>query len=140
MIYLDANVFLYSVNPKSLYHKNSVTLLKRLVQSEVKAQTSTESIQEVVHVLKRLDQLEIGLNLAKEMLISFKELLTVDSETIKKYLGYLKKYPELESRDCLHLAVCKQNGVKTMITEDKHLRKIKSLRVYSIEEYLEILG
>mgnify|MGYP001587884323 CR=1 FL=1 len=140
MLYLDTNVFLYASYRENRFYEDATSLLKRFSTREVPITTSSETLQEIIHYAKNLKRLKLGLKVCRKLLEIVSEPLPVNTIIIEGFLKIVEKYPRLESRDCLHLAVCLENNVDALVTEDKHLGKVKEVKSYTIKEALEKYG
>jgi predicted nucleic acid-binding protein len=139
-VYLDTNIFVYSATPGSLYFETSLNLLKRVVELELETATSLGTIQEIVYVMDKLSQRNKGVKIARETTKIIRNILSIDASLLETYLKLIVKYSKLESRDCIHLAVCIKNKIKTIITEDKHFKRVKELECLTINEALKKYG
>lgn len=141
-LYLDTNIFLYATDPKSVFYDQAITLLHSAKLQHLPLITSTETLQEIIHTSKKAHKLKLGLKICQSVLKLATHLLPIDKSTITQYLKNVSKYPQLESRDCLHLAVCIVNQLPLMVSQDKHFQKIvtKSPRIKSLDQTLSILS
>lgn len=143
MIYLDANIFIYSTDKSSKFYSDSAALIRAIGLKKTTGSTSSETLQEIIHGFKKLQQITQGIYLCQTILDKMPiTILPVDIKVIKQYLLIVNNNRNLESRDCLHLATCKVNKVKALITEDKKLLKVKAagLSICTIKQALINLG
>lgn len=137
MYYLDANIFIYSGNYKSPYFKACTKILDLAVDDEIDIATSTETIQEIVHFMKRVETTEEAFALVKIVLKITHFVVPVDQKVIETYLDLILKYRNLskvQSRDFIHIATCIETKIDTLITYDKKLKLIKEIKTASPEE------
>ena len=80
--------------------------------------------------------MELGLNVASNVLELVDNLYPVTPETIKHYLKYAEMYKGVESRDLIHLSVCMENKLNTIITYDKKFKSFRGVKVLRPEEVL----
>lgn len=139
--YLDTNVFLYLAEIKEPHHKIAVKALNNLTLSKQALSTSVETFQEVVHYAKKQHHLKYGLKICQLIFNLVPHPLPIDQSVTIKYLKLAAKYPQLESRDCLHLATCFTYNLPLLITEDKNLlkTKVKQIKIVSLQQAQNLL-
>lgn len=129
MLYFDTNVFVYAADITSEHHHNAVSLLHQTTTQKLPFTTSVETIQEIIHVYKKLHRLKYGLKICQNILKLIPQPLSVDKTIISQYLKVTSQYPKLESRDCLHIAICRVHSIPILITQDKALARLKITRL-----------
>lgn len=138
MVYLDVNVFIYFADENSKFNPDAEKLMELIGLGNIKSSTSLETLQEIVHSAKKLKQAKKGVSICQDIIKLIPTLYPVDLAVVKEYLDIAEKFPGLESRDCIHLATCLVNKVKTLVTEDKKLLKAKAvgLSIFTIKQAL----
>lgn len=140
MIYLDTNIFIYASEKNSSFNSQAKKLLRSIVTNKIPFTTSVETFQEVIHYSKRFKKVKKGLDICERLLRLVSEPLQVDLPIIKSFLRVTKDYPYLESRDCIHLAICFENNINEVVSEDKDFKKVKLIKSYSIKDALQKYG
>lgn len=133
--YLDTNIFIYLADKSSLFNKSCVKLIKYFQKHNIRINTSTETFQEIIHYSKNTKQLESGIILAEKVLNLIDGIYSIDKETINIYLEFVKKYRSIKSRDIIHLSVCVENKINTIITLDKEFKQFKEIKTLTPEEF-----
>ncbi len=128
-LYLDTNFFLYLSDKSSPYYSSCFKFIKFCKKEKIVLLTSVETIQEIIHYSKNINQLEKGLKVAKETLSLVSEILAIDQHTIDTYLRYGSVYKSASSRDLIHLAVCLENKISKLVTFDADFKKFKEITV-----------
>lgn len=139
-VYIDTNVFLYLSNKTSSFYLESVELIKYLKKNKILILSSTETIQEIVHVALKTKKLGYGLKIIEKVLEIIDELLPINSKTINIYLSLVAKHPTNDSRDSLHTSVCIENTIETIITYDHGFKKFKELKSLTPKEFIMLKG
>ena len=127
-LYLDTNLFLYLSESSSPYHQECLKLIKYCQKNKIALVTSTETIQEIIHFTKNTKQLEKGLKVAQKTLQLVSELLPINQTTIEIYLKKTSIYKTSSSRDLIHLAVCLENKIDSVITFDKDFERFGEIK------------
>lgn len=137
-VYIDTNIFINLTLKKTPQYKNTKLFFRLCTDKDYLLLSSAETIQEIIHIGKNRNNLLDSIKLSKQLLRIINELLPVTTDVINKYLDFVLKYPQLESRDCIHLATCIINNINFLITYDKALlnNREKSLRILTPEEFL----
>lgn len=130
-LYLDTNIFIYLSDKKSPFYKKCTSLINYCQKNNILIATSTETVQEIIHYAKNTRQLSSGLIVAKSTLALVNEMYPITKNTIDIYLKKVESYHKVKSRDLVHLSVCLENKLNTIVTYDKEFRifkEVKSLR------------
>ncbi len=128
MIYLDANIFAYTVTGDSKQSESCLSIIKKVITGEIEACTSLLTWDEVLYALKR----EIGRAKALEEGRKFLEIphlffIEVDDGIITKAQSMAELY-HLDPRDAIHAATAILNGCKEIISDDKDFDAVKELK------------
>jgi predicted nucleic acid-binding protein len=119
VIFVDTNVIMFAVGRE---HPLRVTARDFFEENlDLALCTSAEVLQELVHAylpVRRMAVLDAALRLIER---SIPEVFPVEAEDVRNARALVEKYPELGSRDVLHLAICRRHGVKKMKTFDRAL-------------------
>jgi len=128
MLYLDANIFIYSTINTQELGKNARSLLGRIQKGEEKAITSALTYDEVFWAIKK-HNLDLAFE-AFEALLNFPnlEIIPADRELALSALQLIREY-NLAPRDALHAATAIAGKVDYIITTDAHFGKVKGLHV-----------
>ena len=134
-VYFDSNIFMYLSESGYPQHDYCFALIEYCQHNQIQIKTSTETIQEIIHVSKKHKAQENGI--AYKTIQLTEPLIAIHEMTIGKFLELAKIYPEQDSRDLIHIAVCIANNIPTLITYDKKMKWCKELPVVTPEEYMK---
>jgi predicted nucleic acid-binding protein len=128
MLYLDANIFIYSTINTQELGKSARLLLGRIQQGEEKAITSALTYDEVFWAIKK-HNLDLAFE-ACEALLNFPnlEIIPADRELALSALQLIREC-NLAPRDALHAATAILKKVDYIVTTDAHFGKIKELKL-----------
>lgn len=131
MAYIDSNVFIYPVIYSAEYMekaRNAKEILINIEKGEMKAYTSTLTWDEVVWVVSRAMSREDGAYQGKKLLgFPNLEFIDVDSIILSSAQNLLEKY-KIRPRDSIHIASAITKNVRTVISDDQDLDKIKDIK------------
>lgn len=133
--YLDTNIFLYANTRKSKFYKFCRFALEQVAIGKISAQTSVETIQEIIFVASRKKQVEVGIRIAKEAWTILGSFCDLTEEITGEFLKLAARYPKIESRDLVHAATCKVLGIDKIISIDKHFDKISEVEKIDPREF-----
>jgi predicted nucleic acid-binding protein len=127
-IYLDSNIFIYSVNENTKEQEKAKEIIKKIKGGYYLAFTSTLTIDEFLWAIQKASTKEIASN-AAEIFFTLPNLVLVniDSTTIKNALEQYKN-TFLNPRDAIHLAAMKQKNLTTIYSTDPDFDNIKGIK------------
>lgn len=133
--YLDSNVFLQSALYIGVKTDRAKAILESIAKDESSAATSSLAMDEIVWVaMKEMGDRKKALILCKSILeIPNLKILDVTGGDILKALWFMEKYSKLKPRDAIHLAVCFNAGIFTIISDDSDFNDIEEITRESLE-------
>lgn len=133
-VFLDANVFLYAIGADGPHREPCRQVLMAVGRGELDAVTSSEVLQEVLHVRSRRVDLKDGLQAVRTAASIVSEVLPVSGEDVLAACRLLERHGQMTARDALHVAVMKASHIHALISVDKGLDAIKDIRRVSPED------
>ncbi len=118
MIYVDSNVPMYLVGAPHPNKVRVMELVPRLLSAREQLVTSAETFQEIVHRylgLRDRQHLSAAYEALEAMVSTVAEVTKDDVDAARSASG---EYPELSSRDCVHLALMRRMGCTRIWTYD----------------------
>jgi predicted nucleic acid-binding protein len=122
VIFVDTNVFMYAVGREHPLRERARRFFLQSRDKEPLA-TSAEVMQELVHAylpVGRLETLDAALLLVES---SVAEIWPIEAEDVRTAIVLIARYPELGSRDLIHLACCRRRNAASIQTFDRALAK-----------------
>lgn len=115
-VYLDSNVFLYAIGTEHRYRDPCRTLIRAVGEGAVRAETSAETIQEIVHHRRRrADPDATGQGRRAAELCS--AVHAVDRALVLSALRLIDRSPSLPTRDAVHAATALEIGALLVSTD-----------------------
>ena len=133
-VFLDTNVFLYAIGAQHPLKAPSQRVLERVGDGELDAVTSTEVVQEILHVLIRRGLRATGLQLARHMIDPLGGLLPVTQADLSIACDLIDRYPALPVRDAVHAATMLNNGISAIVSADGHFDEVQEIRRFPLSE------
>ncbi|HUG48175.1 MAG TPA: type II toxin-antitoxin system VapC family toxin [Candidatus Limnocylindria bacterium] len=128
MIYVDSNVPMYLVGGQHVNKQRVVELVAQLLGARDELVTSAETFQEIIHRYVALrDRLHLGAayEALETMVVSVADVTKQDADGARALSG---EYPQLSSRDCLHVAVMRRLGCTKVWSYDAGFDAVPSLQ------------
>jgi predicted nucleic acid-binding protein len=128
MYYLDSNVFILPVLYEGPRSSRALDFLERTVKGEIKAATSTLTLDEVVYILSKRSSREIALRQAVKILgFPHLRILDVKKADISLALEKMGGNDRLFPRDAIHLSVALNNGFTNIVSDDDDFSKLEGI-------------
>ena len=126
-IFVDSNVFLYAAGEDHPLKEPCGAVVRRVASGEIAATTSTEVVQEVLHVLARRGRREDGIRLCRGILGLFDEVLPVTGEDMSLTCDIAGRYSGITIRDAVHAATLMGRGLGRILSADRHFDAIEEI-------------
>ena len=121
MIFVDTNVFMYTVGGAHPLKDPARAFFREARRGRTPLCTSAEVLQELLHVYLRAERLE-ALDAAWSLVTGFGfDVWALEPEDVELARQLAEAYPGLQPRDLCHLATCRRRGVREIKTFDRAL-------------------
>jgi len=127
-IFLDANVFLYAVGADSPHRASCRALLQAVGQGKLDAVTSSEVLQEILHVRARRVDVADAANAARAAADLVSDVLPVTRDDVLEACRLLEAHSTLSARDAIHAAVMKNSQVVVLVSVDRDFDVVADLK------------
>ncbi len=128
VLYLDANIFIYSAINTEELGKRARLLLERIQQGQETAVTSTLTFDEVFWAIKKYS-VDLALESCEAMLnFPNLEIVSADRELALAALQLIREC-HLAPRDALHAATALAEKVDCLVSTDAHFGRVKELKM-----------
>ena len=121
---------MYLIGEKHPNKEIALHMVERLLRERKKVVTSAEVFQEILHRYSAIDKkqfIEPAFVLLRELAEEFLPITLQDVIEAKQILFQRQK---LSSRDCLHLAVMKRNGITEILSFDRAFEQCPGITRY----------
>lgn len=127
--FLDVNVPMYAAGKSHRYKQSCVGILTQIEEGSINVAIDVEIIQELLYRYHSLGFYKEALELAWNLLDLDIDILELNKKDIEMALYYYQKYYKMRipPRDALHTAVMVKNGLKEIISTDKHFDRIEEV-------------
>ncbi|MDP3722932.1 MAG: type II toxin-antitoxin system VapC family toxin [Candidatus Omnitrophota bacterium] len=126
-VFIDVNVIMYAAGGSHPHQAPSQRLLEGVLQGRVEAISDTEILQELLYRFWRLNKVELGAQLVRQVVEILPNLLPVESRDGVLAAALLNQHPVIEPRDAIHAAVMLNHGLTRLYSYDHHFDHIPGL-------------
>ena len=124
---IDANIFVYSIGTVHPYKGPSQVVLQKLRAGDFEANISTEILQEVLHIYRGRNQLDVGLWLFDDLVNQFPHPFGITREIAVRARQILSVNRHLQSRDAFHAATVFEENLEGIISADHGFDTVSGL-------------
>ena len=127
-MFIDSNVFIYSIVDSRIQGRNSKKFIQRIIDGEQKAVVSVAVIDEVVfaiYSMRNYDLNSASKTWKKLNSIPNLKILDINREVSETVPEFIKQ--GLDPTDAVHAATMKVYKIKTICSYDKHFDDIKGI-------------
>lgn len=127
VFFIDSNVVMYASGSEHRLKQPCINILRETVSEELELRTSVEVIQELLHRFSKVARRDLGIRLARRLLVLYEPILPVQPDDLRLASDLIEKYPSVQSRDAVHAAVSLNNGIRHIISADIHFDTINEI-------------
>lgn len=135
-VFLDANVLVYALDKTSELHDNAVGIIQKLLKEKTTLCTSHHVIEEVLHIVQKIQQSGTTLSQVVEEINRIPDLLLIEPAA---NLDFAKRYAALSQKlnlgvnDALILQLILDAGITRLFSYDKILlRQANALHIEQV--------
>jgi len=135
VVFLDANVLVYSLDKTSEQHSEAVDIIQALLDEGTVLCTSHHVIEEVLHIVQRIPQSGTSLSEVVEEIDKIPDLTLIEPAT---NIEFARRYAALSQKlnagvnDALILQLMLDSGISRLFSYDKKL--LKQAKALDIEQ------
>jgi predicted nucleic acid-binding protein len=137
-VFLDTNVFLYAIGADSPHRAPCRALLSLVGDGAVRAVTSSEVLQEILHVRARRLGLEDAASAVRDASGIVEEVLPVTCADVLCACDLVEARPGLSARDALHVAVMRGARIRSLVSIDRDFDSIEGIERIGPKEALRL--
>ena len=126
-VFVDANIFMYTVGVSHPHKVPSVRLLEHIAGDGVEAVSDAEVLQELLYRYWAIKHLEQGLALCDQVVRVIHTILPVGMSDVSVAKQLLIQHRTIEPRDAIHAAVMLNHGLTHLYSYDHHFDHIPGI-------------
>ena len=135
-MYIDSNIFIFAAINQDENGERCRNIIKLIEEEKISCAASYLIIDEIIWVLKKKIGKKDAITIIKAILSLPIKWLSIDESSIIRMVDILEN-TNIDPRDALHIACMLNNGLSTILSEDKDFDRIKNVKRIGAKEYLE---
>lgn len=127
--FLDVNVPMYAAGKPHPYKASCVWVMTEIANGRLEAVIDAEIVQEILYRYGAIQQWQIGVQMAQNLLALVPDVLSVTAADMKTAVSHFAQYaPQgVKARDVIHTAVMQNHQLTHIISTDKHFDQIEGI-------------
>lgn len=127
--FLDVNVPMYAAGKAHPYKESCVWVLTEIASGRLDAVISTEIIQEILYRYGALGEVQVGVQMAQNLMDLVPTVLPVTVEDMQTAVSLFAQYaPQgVKARDVVHTAVMQTHQLTHIISTDQHFDQFEGI-------------
>lgn len=127
--FLDVNVPMYAAGKAHPYKESCVWVLTEIASGRLDAVISTEIIQEILYRYGALGEVQVGVQMAQNLMDLVPTVLPVTVEDMQTAVSLFAQYaPQgVKARDVVHTAVMQTHQLTHIISTDQHFDQFEDI-------------
>jgi predicted nucleic acid-binding protein len=124
--FLDVNIVIYAAGKPNEYKEPCVKVLRNVKARNLHVAIDPEIVQELLYRYHRIGLCDEAIELAWYLLKLKPRVLPISRKDLESSLQFYHKYSTkgVPPRDTIHLAAMLNNGIRKIITADRHFGEI----------------
>jgi predicted nucleic acid-binding protein len=139
-MFLDSNVFLYAIGGDGPHREPCRQVLAAVGRGALDGVTSSEVLQEVLHVRSRRIDMKDATTAARSAAGIVADVLPISADDVLDACGLLDSHPNLGARDALHVAVMKNSRIGLLVSVDRDFDALKTIKRLDPTDVLSLLS
>jgi predicted nucleic acid-binding protein len=134
IFFIDTNIVMYARGKAHPYKKPCVRVIRQIADGSFQERfgtpvTDSEVFQEILYRYALIGQWEIAISVCNDFFLLGLEILAVGPSEVWKMMELARNYSKarIAPRDIVHAAVMVNNGIRRIVTTDKHFDLIKEV-------------
>ena len=119
MIFIDSNIPMYLVGAPHPHKVDAQRALEQVIAGARRLVTDAEVLQEILHRYRAIDRLDAIQPAFQALLGVVDEVFPIEERDVLAAKDILLGAPRLSSRDALHVAVMRRQGVASILSFDR---------------------
>jgi len=128
MIFIDSNIPMYLVGADHPHKNEARIALERCIVEQTRLVSSAEVIQEIIHRFVSINRRDAIQPTIDALYSVVDEIFPITEDDVLEAKDLVLSYTKLSSRDALHIATMRSNGVPTIMTFDTGFDIVPKIR------------
>lgn len=127
-VFIDTAVVMYANGASHPLREACRAIMIKIGDGQLEAVTSAEVVQEIIHRFVSIKRPDFGVQIARVTMDAFAPVLPITHALMRRVPDLAARYPNLSSRDLVHVATCVHEGIVEIVTPDRGFDEVAELR------------
>ncbi len=127
-VFIDTNIPIYAAGKPHKHKQPCAEVIMDMAKGEIRAVSSTEVLQEILHRHCLTKERAKGLRMLQEFRELLSDIFPVTIKEINLAATLIEKHINIEARDAIHIATMLINDIKLICSTDKHFDGIPGIK------------
>ena len=135
-LFVDANVPMYAEGRGHRFKAPSADFMLAIARRRVDAVSDVEVLQEILHRYRAVGRPSEGFVVFQTFAATVRIFHSIVLEDLWECRAILRRHQGLQPRDAIHAAVMRRNGLRTVVSYDRHFDELPDIERVTPETVL----
>ncbi len=126
-VFVDANIPMYAEGRDHRFKVPSAEFMLAVARRHVDAESDVEVLQEILHRYRAVDRESDGFVVFETFATAVRIFHPIMLADLWECRAILKRHRGLQPRDAIHAAVMRRNGIRTVVSYDRHFDELPDI-------------
>lgn len=127
LAFIDTNIFMYAIGGDHANKEPSQNIVDQLVENRIEGAINVEVLQEVLYRYSAIGRPKVGYELFDTLVHTFSIIWPIEKGDLTE-ARRLQERHGVKTRDAIHAATMKRNGVNTLYSFDRDFDRVPGLQ------------
>lgn len=135
-LFVDANIPMYAEGGAHPFKAPSVDFMLAVARRRVDAVSDVEVLQEILHRYRAVGRQSEGFVVFRTFATTIRIFHSIVLDNLWECREILRRHRGLQPRDAIHAAVMRRNGIRTVVSYDRHFDELPDIERVTPEKVL----
>ena len=135
-LFVDANIPMYAEGRDHRFKAPSADFMLAVARRRVDAASDVEVLQEILHRYRAVGRESDGFVVFETFATAIRLLHSIVLDDLWECRAILRRHRSLQPRDAIHAAVMRRNGIRTVVSYDRHFDELPDIERVTPETVL----
>ena len=135
-LFVDANVPMYAEGRDHRFKAPSAEFMLAVARRQVDAVSDVEVLQEILHRYRAVGRQPEGFVVFQSFATTVRIFHPIALDDLWECRAILRRHRSLQPRDAIHAAVMRRNGIRTVVSYDRHFDELPDIERVTPEAVL----
>ena len=135
-LFVDANIPMYAEGGDHPFKTPSVDFMLAVARRQVDAVSDVEVLQEILHRYRAVGRQSEGFVVFRTFATTVRIFHSIVLDDLWECRAILRRHRGQQPRDAIHAAVMRRNGIRTIVSYDRHFDELPDIERVTPERVL----